>query len=616
MSHLELEQIVQNPDFIRMADSYIPYITKEGPVSYKTVLADKLRNITQSEFLVPVLGIQGTGKSSLLNALLMEDLVLPVDADETTCIPVEIRYSTELDGQVHVIFENGRKTEVFTDKSRLEQYVHNQHNLGNEKLVSHIVIYKNDDLLKNNVVLVDLPGVGSMTARNVETTMKYIDRLNAAMFLLRTVPPITKPERIFLTHAWPKLTTAWFIQNQWNDESKQEVQEGMELNLKILSDIAAQYQTSAPKNVHVINVYQGLNGRLQKDWNAYEKSGMKQFRSLLEEIAGSWRTLLSSGLVMHLKELSAGIRHQIDARKRELSMTSEELKKLFQEQEARFEQMYRSNSMKISQIQGKLSDYKIGLMDYAAEASKVHSENLRSEMRRIIGSGVVDGELLDSAYRDTRDSIMIDALEELSLKLFEMQKEMTIWMDSLEIRDLNGEYDKSGNFNKEEALKFEKALPYGFGIAGGIGGIAAGGWVGTKVGALVGTSLGPAGTIIGGAAGFVVGAGIAFVSSWLGGKAKGLINEERQKATMRDIEEPIRQFRQMLNAKIEDSANGSIQYLTQALSAFKQTQFEQLQNEKAEHEEVMRLRRQGRDEAVNLLAKDEALIKSIEGRLA
>lgn len=85
---------------------------------------------------------------------------------------------------------------------------------------------------------------------------------------------------------------------------------------------------------------------------------------------------------------------------------------------------------------------------------------------------------------------------------------------------------------------------------------------------------------------------------------------------MRDIEEPIRQFRQMLNAKIEDSANGSIQYLTQALSAFKQTQFEQLQNEKAEHEEVMRLRRQGRDEAVNLLAKDEALIKSIEGRLA
>lgn len=50
----------------------------------------------------------------------------------------------------------------------------------------------------------------------------------------------------------------WFIQNQWNDESKQEVQEGMELNLKILSDIAAQYQTSAPKNVHVINVYQAL----------------------------------------------------------------------------------------------------------------------------------------------------------------------------------------------------------------------------------------------------------------------------------------------------------------------------------------------------------------------
>ena len=48
-------------------------------------------DLDSDECVIPVLGTQGAGKSSFLNAVLFGDIVLPVDADETTCIPTVVR---------------------------------------------------------------------------------------------------------------------------------------------------------------------------------------------------------------------------------------------------------------------------------------------------------------------------------------------------------------------------------------------------------------------------------------------------------------------------------------------------------------------------------------------
>lgn len=59
--------------------------------SVGTNLLNVIKNSGKSEVIIPVLGMQGMGKSTLINGLL-EDNILPNDADETTCVPVEVKF--------------------------------------------------------------------------------------------------------------------------------------------------------------------------------------------------------------------------------------------------------------------------------------------------------------------------------------------------------------------------------------------------------------------------------------------------------------------------------------------------------------------------------------------
>ena len=61
--------------------------------SLRDRIAALRHQLQMKRFVVPVYGIQGTGKSTFLNALLFKTPTLPVDADETTCVPVEVTYA-------------------------------------------------------------------------------------------------------------------------------------------------------------------------------------------------------------------------------------------------------------------------------------------------------------------------------------------------------------------------------------------------------------------------------------------------------------------------------------------------------------------------------------------
>ena len=558
----ELEAILQT-QFIGLAERYLPRKWEEG-LTYGEYIKNKLLGLEKGEFLVPVLGMQGTGKSSMLNALLMDDIILPVDADETTCIPVEIRYGVEKDGEIEVYFIDDSPVKLLDRAKELEQYVHNTYNPGNEKNVSHIVLYKRNELLKNNLTLVDLPGVGSITAKNVETTMRYIERLNGAIFLLRTVPPITRPERIFLANVWPKLTAAWFVQNQWNDESDKEVLEGKTHNLNVLKEIAKQYKAEANFEIRVINIYQAMNARFEHDTEAYAASGIKDFSEFLSQLSKTWKYILRSSIIQEIKLHIICIKDVIVERREELSLSQEDLQAKHRADEKNYEEVYRANRRRINQIEDKISKYRNELTDEAYTQSQIQKENLRNEMRRIIGSGIVDGRLLDEAFQENAKSCSEDTMESISLKLHGIQGELSTYIDDLQIKNIDGKITNMGSFYREESLKFEKAFP----VIGSLGG------------ATVTVFL----TSIGGPIGAVVGIGISFLAGWLGQKAKAEVGKVRQKYTLNDLEPNLRQFEDQLRTTIEDVASHAFTQIDEALTIFKDSQYSAMNDERSKHQ--------------------------------
>lgn len=595
---------------VKLADRYLPMLDEDGKVQpYEAYFSHKLNNLGKDEFLIPVLGVQGTGKSSLLNALLMDDLILPVDADETTCIPVEIRYSESMSGKMEVHFLNRPDPVSVREPKELEQYVHNAYNYGNEKNVSHIVVYKNSDILKNGVVFVDLPGVSSLTQQNMKTTMSYIEKLSAAIFLLRTVPPITRSEKVFLSTVWPKLTKAWFIQNQWNDESKREVHEGLEHNKKILQEIAAHHNTNEDLNIQIVNVYQALSGRLQNKDNMIQESGLEDVVKFISETTAVWQKTLAEKFSGEVKLLQVRLKNKLEDKLTELQLDRRELRRKFREQERLFDNMITDNQEQISRIKSRLQQYEFEIRQFAEKQSRIQAENLRNEMRRITGSRVVDGELLTTAFEEVQRDLATDVLEELNLKLQEIKKQLEVDLGKLQFQDMDGSFTDYGTFYKEEAFKYEKGLSPAIMIGGSLGGL----WVGAKVGGTVGTAIGgPIGTVVGGIVGGAVGIGISLFSGWLGGKAQGYVQDERGKASMRDLEAPINAFREKLLLTISDEITSFVNKINGSLQQFIDQQERELEYKREEHRKDVNLSEEEAAERRQQLEKNLAYLESLE----
>lgn len=508
------------------------YMNNESAgIDYKEYFKHFIENMNKTEIVIPVLGIQGAGKSSFLNSILMDENVLPTDVDETTCVPVEVRFGSDT-SRAEVYFKTRNMEEI--NVNDLEKYVHNDYNPANEMGVSKIVLFNDSEILKDNIVLVDLPGVGSLTPENQKTTLDYVNKLVAGIFMIRTNPPITRTEKNFINALWPKLSNTIFVQNKWNDETEEDAEDAKEHNEGVLNGISVSHNDKREVHVNVVNVYEAVKGKFTNDSVLYDQSGINKVISEIQYVSKKYSYNLNETLKIKIEEtfknLEDRIQNFINASINEDKVNEAEKEKRIGE----IKQLLSYNKNYFREIRNYANDEMEKIIEEASNIIRENIENLRYNIKNVINRGIVDGEMLSSIYKESSDKAVNNIMDEVLSITSELIKNLNTKLNYVTIKGFDGTYENISFFNKESSFKFEKSIPSLLGLSTGI--------------------IGAAGTVgsLGGPLGILVGMGIGFVFSIIGDSIRKEILSTRAEYTIKDLEPMIEDLENYLKEEILD----------------------------------------------------------------
>jgi ribosome biogenesis GTPase A len=179
------------------------------------------QKLAAGQLHLAVLGQMKRGKSSLINALLKAD-VLPTGVLPVTAIITEIRYGETPDATI--VYATGGLREKVT-LSSLADYISETRNPGNKKQVASVEVTYPSHFLREGIVLVDTPGIGSTHAHNTETTERYLEQIDAGILVLSVDPPITEVESRFINDIQHEIPKLFFILNKTDSASPDELSE-------------------------------------------------------------------------------------------------------------------------------------------------------------------------------------------------------------------------------------------------------------------------------------------------------------------------------------------------------------------------------------------------------
>lgn len=157
-------------------------------------IADTIEKIAHEHFEVAIVGEFKRGKSTLINALLGEE-VLPADVLPATATLNRVTYSDN--PYVEVEYKDGTNERVDIDK--LSDYV-TKLSYESEKraeTVKQATVYYATEFCKNNVDIIDTPGLND-DEQMTNVTLSILPEIDAAVFVISANSPFSQFEKEFL----------------------------------------------------------------------------------------------------------------------------------------------------------------------------------------------------------------------------------------------------------------------------------------------------------------------------------------------------------------------------------------------------------------------------------
>jgi GTPase SAR1 family protein len=169
----------------------------------------RIPKLDQGRFSLVVLGEFNHGKSTFINALLglsdpwstgagpvqlATEFSLPVGITPTTAVLALIRHGER--AAAEAVFEDGRRQAI--EPAKLADWLTVAGAQSTTGDLSHVEIEHPAPFLREQITVVDTPGVNDINEQRADITYGYVPRADAALFLLDATQILTASERRFI----------------------------------------------------------------------------------------------------------------------------------------------------------------------------------------------------------------------------------------------------------------------------------------------------------------------------------------------------------------------------------------------------------------------------------
>lgn len=300
--------------------------------SYSKSLTHLQKKIDSDTFKIQILGDFNAGKSTFINSLLGKE-ILPNSMRPCTAIINEIKYGEKSRAILHFMNPLPEKMyegipadaiahmkkhqmkdvpplEIVCTAEDIERYVTippgmDPKDASAQSPFEKMELYWKLPILKNGVELIDTPGLNDNAVRT-QVALSYLPKVDAIIFMFSSLMLGSASELEFLDQ---ELKPRGFgdkdifcIVNRFD-------QLHSDRDREIVKEDAVKKLTSYAKAIFYTSAYQGLCGAVENNDELWEKSGIKQVKSVLEEYLTHERGVVK--LAGPAKELDSIIHHEV-----------------------------------------------------------------------------------------------------------------------------------------------------------------------------------------------------------------------------------------------------------------------------------------------------------------
>ena len=221
-----------------------------------------------------VLGQFKRGKSTFVNALLGEAL-LPSAVVPLTAIPTFIQHGPTR--AATIFFADDQPEEKCTPADSRElsvflaRFVTESGNPENRCGVARVEVFHPAPILRNGLVLIDTPGIGSTFRHNTLATINFLCQCDAAIFVFSVDPPPTEVEIDFLKQVQGKVPRLFFILNKTDYVTPAERQTARDFFQQVLAEQAGYPPATS---LFSLSSRQGLEARQTDNDKLWRESGL------------------------------------------------------------------------------------------------------------------------------------------------------------------------------------------------------------------------------------------------------------------------------------------------------------------------------------------------------